>query len=94
MFVPLWLIGLTVALVLVLGTLAFRRGGSEMLDRQRRASPHLAPTPAPVSTDQRTVLASPEIRAALARGDKIGAIKLVRDRTGLGLKEAKELVER
>lgn len=32
-------------------------------------------------------------REALARGDKIAAIKTVRERTGLGLKEAKDWVE-
>ena|SRR5688572_12787031 len=102
MFVPLWLIGVTLALVLGLAVLAFRRSGgastgsgqTEMVERQRRASPHLARTPSPVSTDQRTVLASAEVRAALERGDKIAAIKLVREHTGLGLKEAKDLVER
>jgi hypothetical protein len=31
---------------------------------------------------------------ALARGDKIEAIKITRQHTGLGLKEAKELVDR
>ena len=36
---------------------------------------------------------SPEVAAALARGNKIEAIKLVRHDTGLGLAEAKDLVE-
>ena len=35
-----------------------------------------------------------EARALLAQGDKIEAIKLVRAATGLGLAEAKQLVER
>ena len=35
-----------------------------------------------------------EVRALLAQGGKIEAIKLVRAATGLGLAEAKELVER
>ena len=34
------------------------------------------------------------VAAALVGGNKIEAIKLVREQTGLGLKEAKELVER
>lgn len=34
-----------------------------------------------------------EMSAALKRGDKIGAIKALREATGLGLKEAKDLVE-
>ncbi len=35
----------------------------------------------------------PEAAAALARGELIQAIKIVREATGLGLKEAKDLVE-
>ena len=88
MFVPLWLILVAAAVFLLLAGLAFRgRGGGEMLERQRLA------TPAP-SADQLPVLADPEVRAALVQGNKIAAIKLVRERTGLGLKEAKDLVER
>ncbi len=33
------------------------------------------------------------VRDALARGDKIGAIKLLREQTGVGLKEAKEVID-
>lgn len=87
MFVPLWLIGLTLALILVLAVLALRRRGTEMIEQQRRETPF--PT-----TDQLAALADSEVRAALARGNKIEAIRLVRERTGLGLKESKELVER
>ncbi len=36
---------------------------------------------------------SPEITDAIRRGDKIIAIKLWRERTGVGLKEAKDAVE-
>ena len=35
----------------------------------------------------------PDAIAALQRGDKIEAIKITRERLGLGLKEAKDLVE-
>ena len=35
-----------------------------------------------------------EVRKLMAAGEKIEAIKLVRQRTGLGLKEAKDYVER
>jgi hypothetical protein len=88
MFVPLWLIGLTLALLVLFAGLAFRRrgGGTEMIQRQRRASF----TP---STDQLAALASAEVRAALVGGNKIEAIKLIHERTGLGLKDAKDLVE-
>ncbi len=48
-------------------------------------------TTAPVSAD---ALLPPQAQQALAAGKKIEAIKLVREATGLGLKEAKELVER
>nr|WP_121253478.1 ribosomal protein L7/L12 [Nocardioides ferulae] len=34
-----------------------------------------------------------DVRDLVARGKKIQAIKVVRERTGMGLKEAKELVE-
>lgn len=35
-----------------------------------------------------------EVRKLMAAGEKLEAIKLVRQRTGLGLKEAKDYVER
>jgi ribosomal protein L7/L12 len=35
-----------------------------------------------------------EARALVERGNKIGAIKLVREQTGLGLKESKDYVDR
>jgi ribosomal protein L7/L12 len=35
----------------------------------------------------------PEVKAAIDRGNKIEAIKLLRDATGIGLKEAKDAVE-
>ena len=65
--------------------------------RSAAASPHLAHsgTPRPVASpaDAHALLAIPEIRAALEGGRKIDAIKHIRARTGLGLKEAKDLVE-
>ncbi|MEZ5710800.1 MAG: 50S ribosomal protein L7/L12 [Blastomonas sp.] len=39
------------------------------------------------------IIHDPEVRALISAGHKIEAIKVVRERTGLGLKEAKELVE-
>ena len=47
----------------------------------------------PVSSTQRPIL-PPKVLEALRSGNKIEAIKLVRERTGLGLKESKDLVER
>jgi large subunit ribosomal protein L7/L12 len=106
MFVPLWLIGLTFALFAVLAARAFRRGGGgDMIERQQRAARRIgAPTPhrsgeashlpQSLRSDEAAVLAVPEVRTALERGRKIEAIRLVREHTGLGLKEAKDLVER
>ena len=36
----------------------------------------------------------PDVREAIERGDALAAIKLLRKRTGAGLKEAKDVVER
>lgn len=54
----------------------------------------LSPTPSPSAGDPAALAADPEVRALLARGNKIAAIKRVRELTGWGLKEAKEFVER
>ncbi|MCB0325967.1 MAG: ribosomal protein L7/L12, partial [Bdellovibrionales bacterium] len=43
--------------------------------------------------DRRFELVTSEAVDALTSGSKIGAIKIVRERSGLGLAEAKELVE-
>jgi hypothetical protein len=86
MFVPLWILVPAALLLLVLLSRLPSRGG-DMIDRQRRAT-------TPVSPEQlATILADPEIRAAIAGGRKIEAIKLVRRRSGLDLKAAKDLVE-
>ena len=97
MFVPVWLLALAGLAIVALAWLALRRPGgpstglgqAEMIERQRRSAP--SPTP---TIDETTLLAAPEIRTAIAAGHKIEAIKLVREQSGLGLKEAKELVER
>ena len=105
MFVPLWLLGLAGLAFVLLAWLAFRRLGGEMIQGQQRDArriaaaaparpPHTATHPAIALPDDAVVLADPAVRAALAGGNKIEAIKLVRERTGLGLKEAKDLVER
>ena len=99
MFVPVWLLALAGVAFVVLAWLAFRRrGGGEMIEGQqrdaRRIASHAPPHRAALPPDHAALLAVPEIGAALARGQKIEAIKLVRERSGLGLKEAKDLVER
>jgi|SRR5688500_17561008 len=101
MFVPLWqlaVFGVVVAVlaILVIGALR-RRSGGEMIDRQQREARRIATKSSPavaLHPDDEAVLVIPEIRLALAGGQKIEAIKLVREHTGLGLREAKELVER
>jgi ribosomal protein L7/L12 len=46
------------------------------------------------AADEAALLARPEIAEPLAAGRKLEAIKAVRKASGLGLKEAKELVEK
>lgn len=90
MYVPLPFVAATVVLLLVLALLAFRRRGGDMLEDQRRE----ARSRAVPSAELRALLDRPDIAEAIAQGRKIEAIRLVRERSGLGLKEAKELVER
>jgi ribosomal protein L7/L12 len=47
--------------------------------------------PAPAPRDASSLDA--QIRDLLAHGNKIGAVKLVRDQTGMGLRESKDYVE-
>ena len=92
------------AIVLVLAlVLRFRRGGEDMIARQKRktisALERSQPrqrevAPDTTRSDVEALLAVPDIRDALQKGRKVEAIKLVRERAGIGLKEAKELVER
>ena len=87
MFVPLWALVPAVLLLPWLLSRAFSGGRSDMVERQQRAA-------APVSPELLgKCLADPEIRAAIEGGRKVDAIRLVRQCTGLGLKEAKDLVE-
>jgi ribosomal protein L7/L12 len=88
MFVPVWLLALAALVFLAVLRLAFARRGGDMIERQRQDAP---PIPA---ADEAALLARPEVAAPLAAGRKIEAIREVRRLSGLGLKEAKELVER
>jgi ribosomal protein L7/L12 len=56
------------------------------------ALPNAPPLPAPVAPVSAGSM-DDEARALLAKGQKIVAIKLVRERTGWGLKEAKDYVD-
>ena len=89
MYVPLWILIPAALLLLVLLARAFTGGGGrrEMVGAQRASgfepgSQHLA------------VLAQPDVQKAIAERRMVEAIKLVRERTGLGLKESKQLIER
>lgn len=86
MFVPLWILVPAILLLLWLLSRAFGNRG-DMIERQRRAA-------TPVSPELLAqALADPEIRAAIEGGHKIDAISLVRERTGLDLKGANDLVD-
>ena len=97
MFVPLWLLGLLAVAFVMVVWLALRRQGGDMITRQQREIRSATPLPPlrpQLPPEEAAFLGIPEIAAALVGGNKIEAIKLVRERSGLGLREAKELVER
>ena len=80
MYIPIPIVLGTVALILVL--LFMRRGGPNRADLLR------PPVAVVISGDL-----ADEVRTLLTRGDKIEAIRRVRERSGLGLKESKDFVE-
>lgn len=97
------------AAVALFGLIAFavivrRNSGGDMIERQRRQTPVPPPAPPPHldgslapdnrPSDEAALVAVPEIRNAIQRGRTIEAVKHVREATGMGLKESKELVER
>ncbi|QQS13311.1 MAG: ribosomal protein L7/L12 [Rhodospirillales bacterium] len=83
--------GVVVAIV-ALALLLRGRGRAKVLDAQAFATPSPAGEDTPVAS--LTMAAADSIlRAKMARGEKIEAIKMVRDITGLGLKEAKDYVD-
>ena len=104
MYLPVPVLAALGIVFLILALLAFRRRSGE---RDLIAPPRFGtPPPAPRAQPGRAwpAGAAPigdlaaevdgEVRALLAAGRKIEAIKLVRASTRLGLAEAKELVER
>ena len=93
MFVPLWILVPAALLLLFLLVRALRGSRGDMIERQRRATGDLAlhHPPRPGEPD---AMSDPQIRDAIEGRRKVEAVKLVRDRYGLGLKEAKDLVER
>ena len=86
---------LTTALLIALGAslsllviFAALRAGSGERRRDLMHPPPMAPQAMTLPPET-----AGEVRALLARRAKIEAIKIVREATGLGLKEAKDLVE-
>lgn len=59
-----------------------------------RASASGHPVPAPPVGQPSEMMASQMVRQLALQGNKIAAIKLLRDETGLRLKEAKDIVDR
>lgn len=90
MYVPIsYLVGGGL-LVLLLGWLLLRRGG----DRDLLAPPPgLRASPPPRTAAALAAGVEGEVQALLARGNKIAAVKLVREAYVLSLGEAKALVE-
>jgi len=70
-----------------------RAKGISLGDAKARVEAHLRGFTTPGSAQQAARALPPDAARALARGDKIEAIKLVRAETGLGLKEAKAWVD-
>lgn len=54
----------------------------------------LMAAPPPPTGSKPSPEALARVQAALAAGNKIGAVKLLREATGMGLKESKDAVER
>jgi len=71
--------------------LAAAKAAVEAIGREDAIVP---PAPGLAATIQRAQQMSDEVRRLAARGQKIEAIKLLREKSGLGLKEAKDLVDR
>jgi ribosomal protein L7/L12 len=71
--------------------LAEAKAAVEAIGREDAIVP---PAPGLAATIQRAQQMSDEVRRLAACGQKIEAIKLLREKSGLGLKEAKDLVDR
>lgn len=80
MYIPIPIVIAAVALILLLLLVRGRSGRRDLL----------AP-PVPIRLSSKV---EDEARALVIGGDKIAAVRLVRKQSGLGLKEAKDLVER
>lgn len=65
----------------------------DYVEALERSLPMLPTPPAQTAPPVDSSTLDPEVLLLLAQHQKIGAIKLVRERTGLGLKESKDYVE-
>jgi ribosomal protein L7/L12 len=75
-----------VVVLVVVGMIVFRLRGSWGISTVRVDMPSTLPPPVTLASDE-------EVRRLLAAGNKIQAIKRVRELSGMGLKEAKDYVE-
>lgn len=64
------------------------------LERAASAGRPATPMPGQPAGQPGELMASPMVRQLALQGNKIAAIKLLRDETGFGLKEAKDIVDR
>jgi len=67
--------------------------GIGLREAKERIEAHARGFQTPTAAHQASRALPPDAARALARGDKIEAIKLVRAETGIGLKEAKDWVD-
>jgi len=70
-----------------------RARGLGLAEAKAYIDAHVRGFATPTAAERATRALPPDAARALARGDKIEAIKLVRAETGLGLKEAKSWVD-
>jgi ribosomal protein L7/L12 len=85
---PTLILVIVVTIGALVGALMLRRRKNENVDVERQAPPRR-----PLRTPGATHELNPEVVLQLATQNKIEAIRLVRERTGMGLKEAKDYVE-
>jgi ribosomal protein L7/L12 len=83
MFIPIPIVVAGAAVIVVLAMLLLRSRSMARSDLLR------PPTPLSLPPEAET-----EVRALIESGAKIEAIKLVREKSGAGLREAKQLVDR
>lgn len=97
MDVPWWIILplIVVAFAIIARILRAQSSGpDDMIARQMRESRHPPVSAGAQGATEPNLLDQPDILLQIEQGRKIEAIKMVRERFGLGLKEAKLLVDR